>query len=91
MKQIILGTIMWHPQNNVVIGPRQNGFRNGRYCLTNLMSLYDKVMHLTDERKAMDVIYLDLVKPSDTISHIILLKRLDAHSLDRCTLCWLGN
>lgn len=46
----------------MVIRPRQNECRNGRYCLTNLMSFYDKVMHLTDERKAVDVIYLDFGK-----------------------------
>lgn len=56
MKQIILGTVTWHLQDNVVIRHRQNEFRNGRYCLTNLVSFYDKVMHLTDERKAVDVI-----------------------------------
>lgn len=46
----------------MVIRPRQNECRNGRYCLNNLMSFYDKVMRLTDERKAVDVIYLDFGK-----------------------------
>jgi len=33
-----------------------------RSCLTNLISFYDKVMHLVDEGKAVDVVYLDFSK-----------------------------
>ena len=44
-----------------------------------------------DERKAVDVVYLDFSKAFDTVSHSILLEKLAAHSLDRCTLCWVKN
>ncbi|NXH20801.1 PO23 protein, partial [Bucco capensis] len=30
-------------------------------------------------------------KAFDTVSHSILLKKLAAHGLDRCTLCWVKN
>ncbi|KAK4821671.1 hypothetical protein QYF61_027139 [Mycteria americana] len=52
------------------------------------------VQYLTknaDEGKAVDVIYLDFSKAFDTVSHSILLKKLAAHGLDRCTLCWVKN
>jgi len=35
----------------------------GRSCLTNLISFCDKVTRLEDEGKAVDVVYLDLVRP----------------------------
>ena len=53
------------------------------------MISYDKVTHLVDEGKAVDVVYLDFSKAFDTISHSILLEKLAAHGLDRCTLRWL--
>ncbi|KAK4828278.1 hypothetical protein QYF61_024944 [Mycteria americana] len=63
----------------------------GRSCLTNLISFCDKVTHLVDEGKAVDVVYLDFSKAFDTVSHSILLEKLAAHGLDGCTLRWVKN
>ncbi|KAK4816845.1 hypothetical protein QYF61_023967 [Mycteria americana] len=91
MEQIILSAITWHVQNNQGIKPSQHGFRKGRSCLTNLISFYNKVTHLVDEGKAVDIVYLDFSKAFDTVSHSILLEKLAAHGLDGCTLCWVKN
>ncbi|GAB0179299.1 hypothetical protein GRJ2_000395200 [Grus japonensis] len=63
----------------------------GRSCLTNLSSFYDKVTHLVDEGKAVNVVYLDFSKVFDTISHSILLEKLAAHGLDGCAVRWVKN
>ncbi|GAB0205210.1 mitochondrial enolase superfamily member 1 [Grus japonensis] len=63
----------------------------GRSCLTNLISFYDLATRSVDEGKAVDVIYLDFSKAFDTVSHSILLEKLVAHGLDRCTLRWVKN
>ncbi|KAK4823951.1 hypothetical protein QYF61_008337 [Mycteria americana] len=91
MEQIVLSAITWHVENNQGIKPSQHGFRKGRSCLTNLISFYDKVTHLVDEGKAVDVVYLDFSKAFDTVSHSILLEKLAAHGLDRGTLRWVKN
>ena len=44
-----------------------------------------------DEGKAMDVVYLDFSKAFDTVSHSILLEKLAADGLDRCTFHWVKN
>ncbi|KAK4817672.1 hypothetical protein QYF61_023951 [Mycteria americana] len=74
--------------DNQVIRLSQHGFRKGRSCLTNLISFYDKVTHLVDEGKAVDVGYLDFSKAFDTVSHSILLEKLAARGLDGSTLHW---
>ncbi|KAK4826714.1 hypothetical protein QYF61_010929 [Mycteria americana] len=61
----------------------------GRSCLTNQIYFYDKVTHLVDEGEAVDVVYSDFSKAFDTVSHSILLEKLAAHGLDRCTLRWV--
>jgi len=80
---------MWNTQDNQGIRPSQHGFMKGRSCLTNLISFYDKVTHLVDEGKAVDVVSLDFSKGFDTVSHSILLEKLAAHGVNGCTLCWV--
>ncbi|XP_066843722.1 NADH dehydrogenase [ubiquinone] 1 alpha subcomplex assembly factor 2 isoform X1 [Anser cygnoides] len=91
MEQIILSAITRHLQGNQAIRPSQHGFMKGRSCLMNLISFCDKVTRLMDEGKAVDVVYLDISKAFDTVSHNILLKKLAALGLDWCTLCWGKN
>ncbi|KAK4820802.1 hypothetical protein QYF61_006927 [Mycteria americana] len=91
MEQIILSAVTRHVENNQQIKPSQHEFRKGRSCLTNLISLYDKVTRLVDEGKAVDVVYLDFSKAFDTVSHSILLEKLAARGLDGCTLRWVKN
>ncbi|KAK4815376.1 hypothetical protein QYF61_001364 [Mycteria americana] len=91
MEQITLSAITRHVENNQGIKPSQHGFRKGRSCLTNLMSFYDKVTRLVDKGKAVDVVYLDVSKAFDTVSHSILLETLAAHGLDGCSVRWVKN
>ncbi|GAB0197984.1 mitochondrial enolase superfamily member 1 [Grus japonensis] len=90
-EQIILSAITRHVQDNQVIRPSQHGFMKGRSCLTNLISFYDKLTHLVDEGRAVDVVCLDLSKAFVAVSHSILPEKLAAHGLDGCTLRWVKN
>jgi len=48
-------------------------------------------VHLVNDGKVVDVVYLDFSNPLNSVSHIILLEKLAARGLDRCTLCWIKN
>ena len=64
---------------------------NGRSCLTNLISFYDKVTRLVDEGQSVDMVYLDFSKAFDTVPHNILMEKLAAHGLDGCMLHWVKH
>ena len=53
--------------DNQVLRSSRYGFMKGRSCLTNLINFYYKMIHLVDEGKAANVIYLNFSKALDTV------------------------
>ncbi|KAK4833058.1 hypothetical protein QYF61_027720 [Mycteria americana] len=91
MEKVILGVIEKHLRVNAVIGHSQHGFMKGKSCLTNLISFYDKVTHLADQGKPVDVGFLDFSKAFDTVSHSILLDKMSSVQLDKSIIRWVSN
>lgn len=85
-KHIILGDNMLHMQDNKGIRPSQHGFMKGRSYSNNRISIYDTETCLMGNEKTMDVAFLGFSKAFDNASHRLLLEKLTAHDLDRCTL-----
>lgn len=90
-EQTTLTAITQHVWDEKGIRPSQHGFMKSRSCSPNLITCYDQVTHLVNEGKAADGFCPDFSKASSTVSHSILLQKLAAHGLDRCTLCLTKN
>jgi len=81
-EKIILGVTEKHLKDSAVIGHTQHGFMRGRSCLTNLISFYDKVTHLVDQGRQVNVIFLDFSKAFSAVFHGILLQNIFSVELD---------
>ncbi|GAB0184036.1 mitochondrial enolase superfamily member 1 [Grus japonensis] len=86
--EFILGVIEKHLRDNAVIGHSQHSLTRGKSCLTILISCYDKVTHLVDQRKPVDIGGLDFSTTFDTVSHSVLL---DSTQLDKSIIHWVSN
>lgn len=56
MEKIILGGFEKHLKDNTVIGYSLHGFLVRKLCFSNLIPFYDKLIHLVDKGKSIDVI-----------------------------------
>ena len=69
----------------------QHGFREGRSCLTNLLTSLEEWTKAVYEGHAVDVIYLDIAKAFDTTPHKTLEHKMRLCGLDGKVLGWLSD
>ncbi|GAB0177906.1 mitochondrial enolase superfamily member 1 [Grus japonensis] len=88
LEKLIMKTIFRHMNNKKAIRSSQHGFTKGK--LTNL-NLYDETTCLINKERARDIVYLDFSKAFNTVSHMILIKKLMKYGLDEQTVRWTEN
>jgi len=71
-----------------IIRSSQHAFIKGKSCLTNLIAFCNGVTGWVDERRAVDVVYLDFSKAFDAVSHNILIGKC---GLDEWSVRWIEN
>ena len=82
---------MKYLNDNNLFNPTQHGFRQGRSCLSQLLSHYDSILSKLEEGKEVDVIYLDFSKAFDKVDHEILLSKLKSIGIRGKLLTWIKS
>jgi len=91
MEQLILDVISKQVENKKVVGSSQHRLIKGKKCLINLINFCDGMTGWVDERRVVDVFYLNFSKAFDTVSHNILISKLRKCGLDEWTVRWIEN
>ena len=77
LEHIISHHIMGHLDAHHVLVNYQHGFRRGRSCESQLITIVELIARNLDHGKQTDVLLLDFSKAFDTVPHKRLLKKLD--------------
>ena len=91
IERIVHKNIVSYLLNNCLISPNQHGFLKKRSTTTNMISCLNKWTKLIDEKSSLDVIYLDLQKAFDKVSHKKLLYKLKKLGFEGKLLEWIKN
>ncbi|CAM5115775.1 unnamed protein product [Eretmochelys imbricata] len=91
MEQVLKESILKHFKEKKVIRNSQHRFTKGKSCLTNLIAFSDEITGSVDERKVVDVLFLDFSKAFDTVPHSILASKLKKYGLDEWTIRWIES
>lgn len=89
MESIIRDAINDHLDRFNLIGSSQHGFVKGKSCLTNLLEYLEDMTKLLDEKKNVDVVYLDYAKAFDKVPHKRLGDKVRALGIDGNIANWI--
>ena len=69
----------------------QHGFLQGRSTVTQLLAFYHEIGHSLDKGLQLDIVYLDLAKAFDSVSHERLLLKLSRYGVSGKLLQWFES
>ena len=59
------------------LDPRQHGFLDGKSCTTQMVPFIDNLAVALNNKSRVDIIYSDFAKAFDTVSHDLILRKLN--------------
>lgn len=90
-EKLVKKKLMKYLENNRLISNHQFGFRDGRGTHDALFELTKYITNSLDESKKCIAVFLDLAKAFDTVSHDLLLKKLEAVGIRGVAYDWFTS
>jgi len=87
MQAIIADSIFSHVKD--VIFPGQHGFQPSKSTVTQLLETFSEWTKSVDDGHCIDVLYIDIAKAFDSVSHPKLLNKLKLYGIDGKLLSWI--
>ena len=90
MEVILKNCLVNHLVRNNLISNVQHGFLSKRSTLTNLLSCLNNWVECIDLRSSVDVMYLDIAKAFDSVSHSKLLHKISKYGISGNFFAWIA-
>ncbi|CAL4067024.1 unnamed protein product [Meganyctiphanes norvegica] len=89
LETVVRDNILNHLKENDLLSDKQHGFREGRSCLSNLLTTLEDWTSILDDGDCVDVAYLDFKKAFDLVSHKHLLLKLQKYGINGQVGNWI--
>ena len=89
MERCVKERITSYLLENRLLSNSQHGFVHNRSTLTNLLEACNDWINMLQDRKCVDVIYFDIKKAFDTVSHKKLLFKCETYGINGNLLAYL--
>ena len=89
MESILKNSLVNHLARNNLVSSVQHGFLSKRSTLTNLLTCLNSWVECIDRRSCVDVMYLDIAKAFDSVSHSKLLHKISKYGVSGRFLLWI--
>ena len=80
-----------HLENNLLYSDKQHGYRRRRSTATALLQLQDDILTKFEENKSSALLCFDSSAAFDTVTHSILLKKLELYGADQVIIKWFTS
>ena len=82
MERIVHWHLYDHLSTNGLVSNIQHGFHPGRCCESQLLDAVHVWSKSMEDRKSVDVLFLDISKAFDKVLHVYLLEKLKMVGID---------
>ena len=90
-ERVLLSFLTPYLQENDIISPSQHAFVAGKSTGTNLLDSLNDWTNCIDAQQPVDILYIDLAKAFDSVSHSKLLYKLEKLGIGGNILEWLSH
>ena len=91
LEKLICSRLQTWIMNNNILSDCQHGFRKKKSTISAIAQLLNDIYTHINRRVNPYIIFLDLKKAFDTISHVKLLTKLETMGMDVATLSWFSS
>ena len=91
LESFITDSIQNHMESNSLFSSCQHGFRKHRSCVTQLLEVMNDFTNFIENKKNIDILYLDFSKAFDTVPHERLLTKLKAYGITDNVHRWIKS
>ena len=80
-----------HFEENQLLQDFQFGFRRNKSCISELLTLFNKLLRFKEQGKEIALLLFDLSAAFDTVDQSILISKLEIYGFDKIALNWVRS